>query len=240
MPDPAEVRSLFARIAGRYDLLNRTLSFGVDQRWRRALLARAGDVRGKLVVDACSGTGDVALAFARRGARVVGVDFTREMLVRATAKARGDGRSASRALFVHGDALALPVEDGAADVAAVAFGIRNVADRALALREMARVLRPGGLLLVLEFSLPEGAVFGGLYRTYFTRILPGVGALVSRDRDAYAYLPRTVLAWPGPDALEREVAAAGLVDCGYARLSRGIACLHWGRRPARDRAEPPR
>ena len=230
MPDPVQVRSMFARIAGRYDLLNRTLSLGVDRRWRTALLARAGDVRGRSVVDACSGTGDVALAFARAGARVAGVDFTREMLVRAQQKR--PHAAGSRVVFVHGDALALPVASGSADVATVAFGIRNVADRGAGLRELARVVRPGGLVLVLEFGLPRGALLGRLYRGYFTRVLPSVGALVSRDRDAYDYLPRTVLAWPGPEEFEREVEAAGLERCGHERLTGGIACLHWGYAPA--------
>ena len=218
---------MFGRIAPRYDLLNRALSLGVDRRWRRALLARAGEVAGARVVDACCGTGDVALGFARAGARVVGVDFTREMLDRAQAK-RG---SRAGAVFAHGDALALPVADASADVCTVAFGIRNVADRAAALREMARVVRPGGRVLVLEFSMPGGRVLGGLYRFYFTRVLPRVGALVSRDDDAYLYLPRTVLAWPAPAELERELEAAGLVECGHRELSGGIACLHWGRAP---------
>jgi len=216
---------MFARIAGRYDLLNRTLSLGIDQRWRRAVVAQAGELGGGLVIDACSGTGDLAVAFARSGARVVGVDFTHEMLVHGPAKLRpGDAPTA----FVQGDLLGLPVPTGVADVASVAFGIRNVADPRQGLRELARVVRPGGRVLVLEFSTPRRGPLAWAYRTYFTRVLPRVGRLVSGDGEAYDYLPRTVLAWPAPDAFQAWMGEAGLVDCGHRLLTGGIACLHWG------------
>ena len=121
-----------------------------------------------------------------------------------------------------GDALRLPLPDASADVATVAFGIRNVADRVEGLREMKRVLRPGGKLIVLEFTQPPGRVFGGLYRFYFTQVLPKLGGVVSGDSDAYSYLPRTVLAWPDPAAFQREFEDVGLEDCGYELLTRGI------------------
>jgi demethylmenaquinone methyltransferase/2-methoxy-6-polyprenyl-1,4-benzoquinol methylase len=226
MGDPHQVRTMFAGIAGRYDLLNRVLSLGIDQRWRRRMLRAAGEVRGARVVDLCCGTGDVSLCFARAGARVVGVDFTPQMLAVAERKRV---RAAAAGLFATGDALALPVADRSAEVCTVAFGIRNVADRRRCLREMRRVLVPGGRGLVLEFSLPPGRISGWLYRAYFTRILPLVGRLVSRHREAYSYLPRTVLAWPEPPELQREMEQEGFVECGFARLSLGIACLHWGR-----------
>ena len=223
---------MFARIANNYDLLNRTLSLGIDQRWRRALLKRAGDVREKTVVDSCCGTGDVSVQFAAAGARVLGVDFTPEMLVCADLKGgeRDPTAHHKRPTFAHGDALALPVKSETADVCTVAFGIRNVADRRACLREMLRVVRPGGQVLVLEFTMPPGPVLGRLYRFYFLRVLPNVGRLVSKDNDAYSYLPRTVMAWPSPEEFEREMSEEGLVECGHRLLSRGIACLHWGRR----------
>lgn len=229
---------MFARIAGVYDLLNRMLSLGIDRRWRRAMLAVAGPVDGRVVVDACCGTGDVAFEFARAGARVVGVDFTPEMLTRAHAKSAVTSPRAATPLhgttiFAHGDALALPVQSSSADLCTNAFGIRNVADRRAGIREMSRVLRPGGRVVILEFTMPPGRVLGALYRFYFTRVLPLVGRIVSRDGEAYAYLPRTVLAWPSPTELQRELEGEGLVECGHQLLTRGIACLHWGRVPER-------
>jgi len=232
MPDPTHVRAMFARIAGRYDLLNRVLSLGIDRRWRRLLIEAAGELRGRSAVDACCGTGDVTLALASAGAVAFGVDFTREMLHRALAKSRE--ASSRNVAFARGDALQLPVKSGAADVCTVAFGLRNVADRARALREMARVVRPGGRVLVLEFTLPPGRVLGALYRAYFTRLLPFVGRIVSRDADAYSYLPRTVLAWPSPVELQHEMEALGLVDCSHRLLTRGIACLHCAHVPRGD------
>ena len=221
---------MFGRISGRYDLLNRVLSMGIDQRWRHSAVAAAGPVGGRVVVDACCGTGDLALAFAGEGARVLGADFTPEMVALARAKA-ARLPSGPRPVFATGDALALPVADAAADVATVAFGIRNVADRRRALEELTRVVRPGGRVVVLEFTMPPGPFLGAAYRFYFTRVLPVVGGLVSRDSDAYEYLPRTVLAWPSPDELRAEMEAEGLVDCGFRLLTRGIACLHWGTVP---------
>jgi len=215
---------MFSRIARRYDFLNRLLSMGVDRRWRAALVRELGPGR-LLVVDSCCGTGDLSAELERSGARVLGVDFTVPMLARARDKAG--------ALFVGGDALCLPVRDGAADATTIAFGLRNLADRAQGLRELARVVRPGGRVLVLEFSLPRGPVLRALYRVYFTRVLPLVGGWISGEPAAYRYLPDTVLAWPGPDELRSEMEAVGLEQCGYRRLSGGIACLSWGRVAAR-------
>ena len=225
MPEPQAVQSMFSRIAGSYDLLNRTLSLGIDQRWRKRTVRQADVQDGQLVVDVCTGTGDLAAAFARSGARVVGVDFTYEMVRRSPKKVRSDDPAT---VFVHGDAMRLPLSDDAADVATVAFGIRNVADRRGGLREMSRVVRPGGRVLVLEFTTPSNGLFAWIYKTYFTQVLPRIGRLVSKDTDAYEYLPRTVLAWPDPDRFMAEMEEEGLVDCGYARLTQGIACLHWG------------
>lgn len=217
---------MFARIAGRYDLLNRLLSFGIDRRWRDQLLGLAGDVQGSRVVDVCCGTGDVARLFARRGARVVGVDFTAEMLRIAGRKRPPPG--ALPPLYLRGDALRLPVRATAADLVTVAFGIRNLSDRGAFLAEAARVLRPGGRLLVLEFGSPSGKSLAAVHRVYMSRILPRVGAAVSGDREAYSYLPASVAAWPGAAELLREFERAGYADCGQRPLSGGIARLHWG------------
>jgi demethylmenaquinone methyltransferase/2-methoxy-6-polyprenyl-1,4-benzoquinol methylase len=226
VPDPARVRSMFTRIAGRYDLLNHALSLGIDRSWRRRVLDVAGDLHGRTAVDVCCGTGDLTAVLARAGARVIGVDFVRPMLARGAPKLRaGDGA----VLFAHADALRLPLADGSCDLAAVAFGIRNVADRRAGLAEMRRVVRPGGRVVVLEFTNPPGRVMSGIYRLYFTRVLPRIGGLVSGDGEAYEYLPRTVLAWPDAGAFQLELEEVGLADCGHKLLTGGIACLHWGR-----------
>jgi demethylmenaquinone methyltransferase/2-methoxy-6-polyprenyl-1,4-benzoquinol methylase len=225
MPDPLEVQRMFGRIAGHYDLLNRLLSAGVDQRWRRAVAREAGELAGRRALDVCCGTGDLALLLAAGGARVLALDFTSEMLALARAKLGAAGPQC-----VRGDALELPVADAAVDVLTIAFGLRNVAERGRSLAEMLRVLRPGGRALVLEFSQPRGALLARAYRAYFTRVLPLVGRLVSRHDDAYAYLPRTVLAWPTPAELEREMRELGFANCRHRLLSRGIACLHVGER----------
>jgi demethylmenaquinone methyltransferase/2-methoxy-6-polyprenyl-1,4-benzoquinol methylase len=219
---------MFARIAGRYDLLNRVLSLGIDRRWRRRTVRAAGAVAGEPVLDVCCGTGDLSADFARAGARVAGVDFTARMLAFAGPKL---ARCAPVHLFARGDALRLPVRDRSVAVASMAFGLRNLADADRGLRELARVVRPGGRVLVLEFSTPPGRLLGGLYRLYFTRLLPRIGALVSGDPAAYRYLPDTVLAWERPEALAERMRRAGLEDCRFDRLTGGIACLHSARVP---------
>jgi len=217
---------MFARIAPRYDLVNRLLSLGIDRRWRAAMLRAAGELRGRVAVDFCCGTGDVTLLLARHGASAVGVDFTPEMLARAV---RRRASRSERALFVLGDASRAPVRSGSADLATIAFGIRNIDDRAAALRDFARVLRPGGILVVLEFGRPSSRALASAYEFYFHKVLPRLGALVSGDGEAYSYLPRSVSTWPGPAAFQQEIESAGFTACGHRPLSGGIAFLHWGR-----------
>ena len=223
MPEARAVQAMFARIARRYDFLNRVLSAGIDRRWRARLVRRLAPLSGREVLDVACGTGDLAFELAEAGARVVGLDFTREMLVLARAK---DG--ARRVSFLNGDALALPFERASFDAATIAFGLRNLEDRRRGLAELARVVRPGGSVMVLEFSLPRARLLAAPYRFYFTRILPRVGALVSGDGEAYRYLPETVLAWPKPEELQREMEGVGLARCGFELLSGGIACLSFG------------
>ena len=236
MPDPVQVRSMFSRIAGTYDGLNRGLSMGIDQRWRRRVIAKAqdrpGGLQGAQVLDLCCGTGDLTWLFAQAGAQVVGADFTMEMVQLAPGKSERQALSGSGPVtFVQGDAQALPVPDQSFDVASVAFGIRNVLDPDACLREMARVLRPGGQALVLEFPPPGRSPVAQGFKFYFRHVLPRIGGIVSGDRDAYRYLPRTVMAWPKPEVFAASMREAGLERVGFATMTGGIACLHWGYRP---------
>jgi demethylmenaquinone methyltransferase/2-methoxy-6-polyprenyl-1,4-benzoquinol methylase len=237
MPDPQRVRAMFARIAPTYDRLNRLLSLGIDQRWRRRAAARLALPEGGQALDVCCGTGDLAFALADVGARVLGLDFTPELLLRAEGKrARLDPSDRTR--FGLADALRLPLIGSGFDGATIAFGLRNVADRLACLTELRRVVRPGGRVVVLEFQMPRG-LLGVLYRLYFERLLPALGRLGSRDQSAYTYLRDSVLAWPSAEQLEAEMAGLGYEATGFERLTFGIVAVHWGRVPALPLAQGP-
>jgi demethylmenaquinone methyltransferase/2-methoxy-6-polyprenyl-1,4-benzoquinol methylase len=217
---------MFDRIAPRYDLLNRLLSAGIDVRWRRAA-ADWLDLRpGSRVLDLCTGTADLLVEVLRRDPshRGVGVDLSSGMLVRGARKLQARG-FAGRAALAGGDAERLPLRDGVFDGALVAFGIRNVGDRPAALAELRRVLKPGGRLVVLEFSMPRGPL-GALYRFYFGQVLPRVGRLVSGDGAAYSYLPASVAVFPEPPAFGALLQEAGFGPVGWRALTAGIAHLY--------------
>jgi demethylmenaquinone methyltransferase / 2-methoxy-6-polyprenyl-1,4-benzoquinol methylase len=223
----AEVRDMFDRIAPRYDLLNRTMTAGLDGRWRRAAAAAADLAAGDRALDVCTGTGDLAFELAYRttgSGEVVGIDFSPEMIARAQAKG---ARRASPASFRVGDALALPFEDDRFDAATVAFGVRNMSDLDAGLAEMARVVRPGGRVVVLEITTP--ARLRRFYRLWFDRVVPGLGRVLGRDGAAYSYLPASVRRFPEPPALAARMAAAGLSDVRWRPLAGGIVALHHGR-----------
>ena len=193
-----QVREMFASIARRYDAANEVLSLGVHRGWRRAAVRLSGVVHGDRVLDCATGTGDLALAFKRAvglTGEVVGTDFCAEMLASAPAKAR---RAGLEVRFEVADALALPYADRSFDVASIAFGIRNVDDPVRCLREMARVVRPSGRVVVLEFGQPRGP-FGALFRVYSRQVMPAIGGLLTGNRSAYEYLPRTAAAFPAGD-----------------------------------------
>ena len=200
----AEVRSMFDRIAPRYDALNRLLTFGLDQGWRRRALARVGVGSGDLVVDVACGTGDLAEHCSARGARVLAVDFAREML-------RGARRRRIAVDFVQGDAERLPLPTASASVVTCGFALRNFVTLERAFGEMARVLAPGGRIVLLDVNRPESRALAAAHSLYFDRVVPRVGGWLS-DRDAYRYLPESTAYLPGADELRRMLAAAGLAS----------------------------
>jgi demethylmenaquinone methyltransferase/2-methoxy-6-polyprenyl-1,4-benzoquinol methylase len=222
---------MFSAIAPRYDLLNHLLSLNVDRWWRRRAVDRLhweATPRARYV-DICAGTFDLALELARRPGflgHIVAADFSLPMLGRGISKI-GDTPIAP----VCGDALRLPLVSQSFAGAMVAFGVRNLADIDVGLREMLRLLSPGSRLVILDFAMPARGVLGKLYRLYFTRVLPLVGRLVSKHSHAYNYLPESVLSFSPPDQLAARMTAAGFSDVGWERLTLGIACVWWGRRP---------
>jgi demethylmenaquinone methyltransferase/2-methoxy-6-polyprenyl-1,4-benzoquinol methylase len=217
---PDQVRSMFDRIAPVYDVMNRAMTMGLDGKWRR-LTAEAVVRPGDRVLDACCGTGDLALADARAGGRVTGVDFSEEMLARAE-------RKAPEFQWVQADAAALPFDDASFDVVTVGFGIRNLADLEAGLAELARVLVPGGRLGCLEITRPRG-VLRPFFRLWFDGLVPAAGKLL-RGGAAYSYLPASVRRFPGPEDLAAAMRGAGFAGVGWRLLGGGIVALHVGRR----------
>lgn len=220
------VQRIFSEIAPRYDLLNHVLSLNIDRRWRRRAVEELGwrDVPDGLYLDACAGTYDLSLALARRPGfegRVVASDFARPMLVEGRSKLDGE-----RVRPLCGDTLRLPFPDERFDGATVGFGVRNLADLDAGLRELARVLRSGGRLVILEFTLPTNPVLRRLYLLYFERVLPVVGRLVSGHRWAYRYLPASVKEFPAPPELARRLREAGFRRARWTTLTLGIAAIH--------------
>jgi demethylmenaquinone methyltransferase/2-methoxy-6-polyprenyl-1,4-benzoquinol methylase len=214
---PADgVRNMFDRIAPVYDAMNRTMTAGLDRRWRR--LTAAAVVRpGDAVLDACCGTGDLAIACARAGGRVTGLDFSPRMLERAR-------RKAPELEWTEGDLLALPFTDASFDAVTVGFGVRNVEDLQRALFELRRVLRPSGRLGILETTRPRG-LLAPFYRLWFDGLVPLLGKLLPGG-SAYTYLPASVRRFPGPEALAQVIAESGFANVRYRRFAGGIVALH--------------
>ncbi len=212
---------MFDRIAPVYDFMNRVMTMGLDRRWRR-LAARAVVRPGDGVLDACCGTGDLALAAQEAGGEVVGVDFSERMLVRAR-------RKSAEIDWVRGDALALPFADGAFDAATVGFGIRNLADLEAGLRELARVLKPEGRLACLEITRPRGAL-RPFFHVWFDGLVPLAGKLLPGGA-AYTYLPASVRRFPGPEDLAAAMERSGFAAVSWHLLGGGIVALHVGTRP---------
>jgi demethylmenaquinone methyltransferase/2-methoxy-6-polyprenyl-1,4-benzoquinol methylase len=237
------IREMFGEISPRYDFLNHFLSGGTDFYWRWQCV-RSAPVENELpILDVCTGTGDLAIAFWRRAGgrvRVVGADFTHEMLRIGVRKVEALGRhtahsgGCTRAAidFVEADAQRLPFADNQFQIVTVAFGLRNVADTQQGLREMARVCAPNGRVVVLEFSLPQNRLIGGLYGWYFRHILPRIGQLISRNRQsAYSYLPDSVSEFPSGQRLADMMNSCGLERATWQPLTFGLATVYVGVKP---------
>jgi demethylmenaquinone methyltransferase/2-methoxy-6-polyprenyl-1,4-benzoquinol methylase len=219
---------MFGRIAQRYDLANRVLSCGIDIYWRFRLVGAVGASRPQDVLDLATGSGDVAFALARglpEGTRILGVDFSAPMLGEAERKKAVNPGRCANVTFTQGDALALPLPAASFDAVTIAFGLRNMADRARCLSEIRRVLRPGGRLFILEFSQPWAWV-RPLYTFHLRHIVPAVAGRLTGDRGAYEYLGETIGAFPGRDALSAEIRAAGFTAVSAASMTMGVVALH--------------
>ena len=216
---PADVAAMFDGVAKRYDLTNDVLSLGQDRRWRK-LVSQAVDARpGDRVLDLAAGTGTSTLPFAQAGALAIPCDFSLGMLQVGKQRLPALG-------FTAGDAMRLPFADGVFDAVTISFGLRNVADPSVALAEMLRVTRPGGRLVVCEFSHPTWAPFRTVYTEYLMRALPVIARKVATNPDAYVYLAESIRAWPAQRELASVIGAAGWSKVGWRNLSGGIVTLH--------------
>lgn len=226
------VRDLFGVIARRYDLINDLQSLGLHRAWKRRLarLARLGP--GRRALDVCCGTGDVAFALARSGARVTGVDFSPAMLAVARERA---GRRAGEVEFLEGDALHLPFAKDSFDAVTISYGLRNLADFAAGLAEMRRVLRPGGRLLVLDFGKPANRLWRGLYFTYLRTVVPVFGRLFAGRAEAYAYILESLRHYPGQQDVAELMRSQGLMNIRVLNLLGGAMAINSGEKPEGDR-----
>jgi len=226
-----QVQKMFSDIAPRYDLLNRLLSGGQDRYWRKQAVARLSPQAGERFLDIATGTADVALEIIRKvpqgAAQVVGMDFSEKMLELAQQKINFQDKANSIQLE-SGSAENLPFEDNSFDGTTTAFGVRNFSDMDRSLREMYRVLKPGGRCVILEFSLPKSSLLKALYRFYFEILLPKVGRLISRHPSAYTYLPKTVAAFPVRKEFASLMQQAGFMNVTYKELTLGIVILYTG------------
>ncbi|OBA61597.1 bifunctional demethylmenaquinone methyltransferase/2-methoxy-6-polyprenyl-1,4-benzoquinol methylase [Mycobacterium sp. 1100029.7] len=222
--DPREVASMFDGVARRYDLTNTVLSLGQDRYWRRATRSALRIKPGHKVLDLAAGTAVSTVELKKSGAWCVAADFSVGML------AAGGARNVPK---VAGDATKLPFDDGVFDAVTISFGLRNVADPLAGLREMARVTRPGGRLVVCEFSTPTNALFATVYKEYLMRTLPRVAQTVSSNPDAYVYLAESIRAWPDQAQLAAQLTQAGWSGVRWRNLTGGIVALHAGHKPLR-------
>lgn len=226
-----QVERMFDAISPKYDLLNRLFSMGIDQGWRRKVVRMLGEEPVGHLLDVATGTADLAILGSLKARRVTGADISEGMLKLGREKVARRGL-ADRVTLVQADSEQLPFPDGTFDAVTVAFGVRNFEHLQQGVKDMVRVLRPGGRIFVLEFSKPAKAPFKQLFRFYFHRVMPTVGKAISKDSAAYAYLPKSVDAFPEGAAFEDLMRAAGLGEVRSFALTGGIATLYRGRRPA--------
>jgi demethylmenaquinone methyltransferase / 2-methoxy-6-polyprenyl-1,4-benzoquinol methylase len=231
-----KVRDLFARIAPRYDLINDLQSFGLHRHWKRRVIQLACPQPGQRALDVCCGTGDLALGLARRGAQVAGLDFSRPMLTRAMQRSCGipcrEPEEAQRAspvpYFVCGDAEHLPFADNSFDIVTVGYGLRNLASWEAGLREMQRVARPGGRLVVLDFGKPDNALWRGLYFGYLKLFVPCLGRIVCGNASAYAYILESLRHYPAQEGVAAKMREHGLASVSVINLLGGVMSINYG------------
>ncbi len=228
-PSRVDVHRMFDRISGRYDLLNRILSLGMDVYWRNRAVAELDDEQHKTVVDLACGTGDVAIASvkANRHRKVIGVDMASQMLAVAKTKVEKQGLQ-DQIQLARGDGLRIPVADQSVDAATIAFGIRNMPDTTACLKELRRVLRPGGKSVILEFSLPKNKALRSIHLFYLRNLLPVIGKILSGDDYAYSYLNKTIETYPYGVKFCELMNSAGFVDVKARPLTMGIVTLYTG------------
>ena len=225
---PAEVAAMFDDVAPTYDRTNTLLSFGQDRRWRKIVTRAVNPVAGKAILDMAAGTGASSAAFLAPGVRVVAGDFSEGMLA--------EGRKRHPEIeFVFADATKLPFKNGEFDVATISFGLRNVVDVPAALGEMFRVLKPGGKIVICEFSKVTNPLFRPFYNLYLKRILPGFSRVFSKTPEAYSYLAESIINWPSQAQLAKQIEAAGFDSVGYKNLNLGIVAIHSGVKPEEKR-----
>ena len=225
--EPARIAGMFDAIAPRYDLLNHLLSAGIDRRWRATAIASLELTGREMVLDVCTGTADVALEASARAGGVLGVDFSPAMLALGRRKVAA-AQVSDRVRLLRGDATRLPVRSASVDAATVAFGVRNVQGPEAACAELARVLRPGGRVAILEFGVPRMAGLRTLYLWYFRRVLPRIGRMISGHSGAYSYLPASVGTFPSPEAFVAMLELVGFERVRARRLTGGIVVLYTG------------
>ena len=231
------VRRLFATIADRYDLITVLLSFGLDRAWKRRLISLAGSLSGKQALDLACGTGDIAFGLSARGASVTGLDITFRMVEIASGKGRPYASRIPRPAshiphpaFLVGDMMALPFEDASFDVVTTGYGLRNVPELKGAIAEIGRVLRPGGILLSLDFNRPSNAAVRAVYLAYLTVVGGALGFILHRDPDTYRYIPRSITRYPGAPAVARMMQNDGFSSAEWTAVLGGLMAIHVARK----------